>query len=420
MDPHMTALRLAHDEASQIFEDDGMRHARCCVQTTVDGPMNSNVVFDYLNKGAANAIFKVQPWDKVSSLTPFLIVDAARDHGPPNTATVIDRQHLIGLVLRVPRGFPKHLTSLEIVHGFEQAVRPLFLPGTYETVAQAPASTSGLASCTAIAVQLHHDLSKYLMDPEAVLLLPDVMKHLYTRVEKGTFVHTLPRTCWGILLPDMSPSQGRSITLEIKPKWLAQSPNAPPEALRCRTCAMQVAIPKSRHTYICPLRLLHGDSTSLRPWAHTMVMHQLDRTTGDLGEPPSKVVISSIIEGLLDYLTVGDGLDLLQHLLKLQNTLDPRGILCRPQDESGSLLFDHNLRLAMTLRDCSLFIKISYNASGVTEMISKLGDLDFKSAEKLMDWKNKEHQLLLKNSYTTADGPSCWLERVSKVEKAWV
>jgi inositol-pentakisphosphate 2-kinase len=406
MDPDMTI-----NEASRICDDSGMRHARCCAQTTVDGPVDTNtlVTFDYLNKGAANVIFKIEPWDQAPSAPPFLFVDPLRDQDPAYAATLVDRQHVTDRVLRVPRGGPKHLTSLEIVHGFEQAVRPLFLPGTYEMVAKAP------ASCTITTVQLNHDFSKYLMDHAAVLLLPDVMKHLYARVEEGTFVNTLPRKCWGILLPDMSPSQGRSITLEIKPKWLVQSPNAPLEAARCRTCAMQVSMPKNRDTYICPLHLLHGDSTSLRPWAYIMVMRQFDSTTSSSGGPPSRLVTSSIIEGLLAYLTVGDGLDLLQHLSHLQSTLDPQGVLCRPQEEAGSLLFDHNLRLAMTLRDCSLFIKISYDVSGVTDMTSKLGDLDFKSAEKLMDWRDKETQLLIENSYTAAGGPKCWLERVETI-----
>jgi inositol-pentakisphosphate 2-kinase len=407
MDSHMTAVRLAHNETSEDFEDDALRRVRCCVQTAVDGTGNSLVTFDYLNKGAANVVFKIQPWHPVLSASPFLFVDPLRDDDSTSAATLLDRQQPMDRVLRVPRGGPKHLTSLEILHGFEQAVRPLFLPGTYEMVAEA--SVPGLASCT---VQLDHDLSKYLMDHEGVLLLPDVMKHLYTRVERGTFVNTLSRECWGILLPDMSPSRGRSITLEIKPKWLAQSPNAPPEAVRCRTCAMQVSIPKSRDTYICPLQLLHGDSTSLRPWAHVNVMRQFDSTTGSFGELPSRLVISAITEDLLAYLTVGDGLDLLLHLSKLQNTLDPRGVLCRPQEEAGSLLFDRNLRLAMTLRDCSLFINVSYDASGVTDMICKLGDLDFKSAEKLPDWTDKEKQLLVENSYIAAGGPNCWLERV--------
>jgi inositol-pentakisphosphate 2-kinase len=133
------------------------------------------------------------------------------------------------------------------------------------------------------------------------------------------------------------------------------------------------------------------------------------------GEPPAPVVTSAIAKALLDYVTVGDGITLLQHLLNLQSSLDPRGVLCRPQADTGT--FDDNLRLAMTLRDCSMFIKISYNTAGVTAIESKLGDLDFKSAEKIVDWMDKEKQLLQDSSYTKSvkEGPICWLQRVQGV-----
>jgi inositol-pentakisphosphate 2-kinase len=122
-------------------------------------------------------------------------------------------------------------------------------------------------------------------------------------------------------------------------------------------------------------------------------------------------VISALIKALVDYLTVGDGLILLQHLLHLQSSLDPRGVLCRLDADAAS--FDYNLRLAMTLRDCSLFIKIAYNTADVVGIESKLGDLDFKSAEKIVDWMDKERQLLQDGAYTVgaSQAPICWLQR---------
>jgi inositol-pentakisphosphate 2-kinase len=64
-----------------------------------------------------------------------------------------------------------------------------------------------------------------------------------------------------------------------------------------------------------------------------------------------------------------------------------------------------------------MFIKISYNTAGVTAIESKLGDLDFKSAEKIVDWMDKEKQLLQDSSYTKSvkEGPICWLQRVQGV-----
>ena len=396
----MTEIQLTGDEIRHLSEELGDASTRCCVRRTTGAPTASHVTFEYLNKGAANIIFKIQSWTPNTSATTFSFIDVMRQGKLSFKATKMDHQYLMRHVVRVPRGGQKHLSSMEIIHGYEHAIRPLFLPGKYKTLGKATGSRS--SSDTPITVQLSRDLTKHLMDHEAVLLLPEVMSHLYTRVEKGTFANTVPRVCWGILLPNMSPTPGQSITLEIKPKWLAQSPNAPSGALRCRTCAMQVSVPKNRDSYICPPQVLHGDSKTLRPWANATVKRHFGSQT------PSQTVVSAMVEGIVAYLTVGDGVELLRHLLQLQSTLDPQGILCRPQH--GSELFDHNLRLAMTLRDCSLFIKISYNASGMTGIESKLGDLDFKSAEKIVDWMDKEKQLLKEGAYTTPSGPPCWIE----------
>ncbi|KAG9193723.1 inositol-pentakisphosphate 2-kinase [Alternaria panax] len=388
----MVSIPLTQDETKHLSEDQGNARTRCCLQATAPSATGSQVTFDYLNKGAANVIFRIRP-EPSSSAKRFQFVDVSPKDKLSGVATPVTHQSLMGTVLRVPRGGQKHLSSEQILHGFEHAIRPLFLPGTRTKI------------------QLDRDLTKHLMDHEGVLLFPDVMDHLYTRVEKLTFANTQSRRkCWGILLPDMSPTPGQSITLEVKPKWLAQSPNAPPKAIRCRTCAMNVSVPKKRDNYICPLQLLHGNSSSLQPWSQTTVMRQFEG-----GKPPSPVVTSAIAKALLDYVTIGDGITLLQHLLNLQTSLDPRGVLCRPQVDSAT--FDNNLRLAMTLRDCSLFIKIAYNTAGVTGIESKLGDLDFKSAEKIVDWMDKEKQLLRDGSYTKnmKEGPMCWLQRVQGV-----
>jgi inositol-pentakisphosphate 2-kinase len=384
----MVAIRLTQDEMQHLLEDQGDTLTRCCLRMTTATPAGSHVNFDYLNQGAANVIFKIRP-EPSTGTTGFYFFDVLSKDKLSGVATSVAYRQLKDKVLRVPRGGQKHLSSLEIIHGYEHAIRPLFLPGTHSKNQQ------------------DRDLTKHLMDHEGVLLFPDVMSHLYTRVEKLTFANTPSRRkCWGILLPDMSPTPGQSITLEVKPKWLAQSPNAPREAIRCRTCAMNISVPKRRDNYICPLQLLHGNSTSLLPWSQTKLSRQFDGQVR-----PSPTVISAIVKALVDYLTVGDGLTLLQHLLHLQSSLDPRGVLCRPDADPAS--FDYNLRLAMTLRDCSLFIKIAYNTAGVAGIESKLGDLDFKSAEKIVDWMDKEKQLLQDGSYTVSvsQAPMCWLQR---------
>lgn len=73
----------------------------------------------------------------------------------------------------------------------------------------------------------------------------------------------------------------------------------------------------------------------------------------------------------------------------------------------------YGLRLAMTLRDCSLFMRIPYVDNLPIE--AKLGDLDFKSSDKLEDWYQKEEALVNGGWYVNvedgmAGGPSgCWV-----------
>ncbi|KAF1943676.1 hypothetical protein EJ02DRAFT_453163 [Clathrospora elynae] len=407
--PHaiMTTIRLTPEEEKHICDETAMK-ARCCV-ARMDAPEEYLVTFEFLNKGAANVVFKLHPWSPISSITPCLFIDF--DSGS-KAARPVHRQHVINQVVRVPRGLSKHLSSEEIIDGFEHAIRPLFLPGNHETVSMTsvPRTNSG-TSVQKASIPIDQDFTKHLMDHQGVLLLPEVMEHLVNESKEDTFGNSGPGRCLGILLPDMSPLPGRSITLEIKPKWLSQSPNAPVNAVRCRTCAMQVTVPKNRETYVCPLRLVHGGSTSLRSWAHTMVTRQFG---GHAHNSSTEPVISSIISALLDYLTAGEGRDLLRHLLKLQNALDAQGVLCRPPKGP---LFDYNLRLAMTLRDCSLFVQVPYDAAAgraiKSQITSKLADLDFKSAEKIEDWTDKERKLLDDGTYTAAsNGVDCWLKRV--------
>ncbi|KAH7377671.1 inositol-pentakisphosphate 2-kinase [Pyrenochaeta sp. MPI-SDFR-AT-0127] len=392
---------------------------RCCIKGTDDAPKDSLITFEYLNKGAANVVFKIHPWSPGSAKTAFLIVEIAFDG---LTGTPVPYQEVANQVLRVSRGRHKHLPGEVIIHGFETDIRPLFVSGQITTlVANNNDSSAPSASVTQVPITLpRHDLGQHLMDHQGLVLLQDAMAYLISKTEANTFEKesgekSPVRTRLGILLPDMSPASGASITLELKPKWLLQSPNAPRGAVRCRTCAMQVANPKDRQTYLCPLRLVAGNKEDLISWAHHTVGQQFSAAADVSADPPPQHLVSSIIDHLLKYITNGDGRALLHHLRFLQKELDPQGALYRdsmyPKD-----LFDHNLRLAMTLRDCSLFIKVPYNAEGAiaSQISSKLGDLDFKSAEKIVDWTQKELSLQAEQMYTKdiEDDLDCWFPRI--------
>lgn len=155
----------------------------------------------------------------------------------------------------------------------------------------------------------------------------------------------------GTLVPDMS-SDARSMGIEFKPKWLLQSPSAPAGSKRCRTCALRAmkaaATPvrfestsaRDGEGGFCPLNLVSGDREKV-----STVVEQL---------------LSSEKYSDLDRMRVGDQLmrwlpksGLLLRLRELQQTLDPEGVLEADLEAQGFLT-------AMTLRDCTLFLKVRF------------------------------------------------------------
>lgn len=96
----------------------------------------------------------------------------------------------------------------------------------------------------------------------------------------------------------------------------------------------------------------------------------------------------------------------------LQAQLDAKGVL----GHSSCPDCDHRLRLAMTLRDCSLFIRIPW-ADPNAPIEAKLGDLDFKSHGKMGDWLEKEEGLLHGGWYMDLKSgmQQCWIAQGWKI-----
>ncbi|KAF1840075.1 uncharacterized protein K460DRAFT_296773 [Cucurbitaria berberidis CBS 394.84] len=415
MDANYTESLLADDQKAH-FRTFPNGTTICCLRAFDGAPRDALVRFEYLGKGAANVVFKIHRWEYDYTHAGTFLFLSVRDQKDGLAAAGIPSEMVANQVLRVARGRPKHLNCDDIVSGFEESVEPIFAPGILKAL-EIDETFEGAVKLRQAEIQLGDDFRKHLMDLKRVALFPGTLAYLASLTERNTVTmgrfkseQFLALRNMGILLPDMSPVSGVSITLEIKPKWLIQSPSAPKDAVRCRTCAMQVAIPKGRENYICPLRLVHGSAADLSSWARDIVASQFGDVADVLRDPQKEQLVSSMVRRLIDYLTTGDGLLLLLHMQFLQGRLDPQGIIVQEQMQLR-FVFDHNLRLAMTLRDCSLFILIPYAAE--SPITSKLGDLDFKSEKKFDDWREKEEMLLKGDMYTkTADGPDCWLLRV--------
>lgn len=175
----------------------------------------------------------------------------------------------------------------------------------------------------------------------------------------------------GTLLIDMRADPLRNeIAFEFKPKWLVQSPTAPRNSRRCRTCAL--AAMRGKDAGFCPLDFVSDDRNSIG--------RAVDAIPSLRNEPiwvrqrAGDVIVSSGI---------------LPQLKDLQRKLDPTGVLkFRENEVPGDFL------VATTLRDCTMYVKIGVEDEGVG--MARLGDLDIKKPKegKLKYWKDVEQRLI--------------------------
>jgi inositol-pentakisphosphate 2-kinase len=185
---------------------------------------------------------------------------------------------------------------------------------------------------------------------------------------------------YAMLIQDMSPRQGQ-LGLEFKPKWLAQSPIAPPKALRCRTCAREAYrnSQKARQGEdipppVCPLGLVDPDARTRQvticqltprwPWAAQSALLDALKTDG-----------------------------ILEKLRGLQEQLDP-----------GNAMFespgDKDFGLAMTLRDCTCFVRMTPDRNGAVWRVEiALADLDEKNWEAKQEYWQESHTTLVENKF---------------------
>lgn len=173
----------------------------------------------------------------------------------------------------------------------------------------------------------------------------------------------------------MSPPPGSPCTtLELKSKWLAQSPTAPSGATRCRTCALSASRSAQREA-ICPLDLVSNEQTD--------VVRTVRRLTES--QPPTGLDAEHVVNATVAYLLDSQ---ILHRLRELQTQLDPSGVLAVPEDAE----VPSDLLKAMTLRDCTLFLRVD----GEGRVEGRLADLDLKlgTREKVEYWRGVERELV--------------------------
>lgn len=187
----------------------------------------------------------------------------------------------------------------------------------------------------------------------------------------------------GMLVENMTLHPGGTC-IELKPKWLLQSPSAPLNATSCRTCALRamrqhVEPKKELNLEWCPLDLVEGTEKEIR--------HIVDLITSvtDCRTRQPETLLKQQMVALIKHES------LLPNLRNLQRTLDPGGIRSILQSEG----IPETFLIATALRDCTLFFRDSTQAGSANALVMKLGDLDIKEpvADKVQHWHNIELEL---------------------------
>ncbi|KAI8155814.1 hypothetical protein K4K54_008421 [Colletotrichum sp. SAR 10_86] len=214
----------------------------------------------------------------------------------------------------------------------------------------------------------------------------------------------------------MRPRPGER-AVEFKPKWLAQSPSAPPKANTCRCCALA-----SKKYY-----------DANKPQTANKPNHKVEgdeKTSDDKGKGKAKAKINSPIKeqrlspdnypcplwldpervtppgkesiraaAIKKIFKDDENYARLYELLKQKPTLkllkqhqlskDPLGPLRRKKD-----ITDVDYGIAMTLRDCSLFVryrmKKEKKKDGTVKELNEVDDASFEAKLADLDWKNIE------------------------------
>ncbi|KAL8934489.1 MAG: hypothetical protein Q9216_005889 [Gyalolechia sp. 2 TL-2023] len=342
---------------------------------------NSPIDIHYFAEGAANVVFIL--YSKRGICT------RDEDFGEPGTTTKdgvprIDSR-LKGKLLRLRKDLSFIAPAEDSNRHFEEQIKHLF-----------PAES--------LVEQLLCNVT-----PEFVIKCNEELRTLEghgLRPEKRLGVYLAENEPYATAVTDMR-SDDQHASCEFKPKWLAQSPSAPPDSKRCRTCALRAMRATKdaqlpHRTEICPLTLVDGNQDHLSS--------ALARVLGR-----SKGAPLNLLDFAQQLLLFFEDSPLLGLLRDLQVEKDPKGIL--EADPS-----DTDFMTAMTIRDCTLFLKIPNQEGTKAQIEARLGDLDLKTPDgnKAEYWRKTEQQLIDEGWYTATerdtlskaeDDPVCLLSR---------
>jgi len=313
----------------------------------------------YLAEGAANVIYTVQVL------------------GPEEL-----QRHDHCCVLRMRKALPFTKPCTEAMEDFENCIQPLFSHHPSLLMKQA----------------LYKLTREMVM--EADQELRDLDHHHHHSSSKGNkgrdhhrrhvYLPSYEEEQYGILMPNLQ-KPGTDRLIEFKPKWLVQSPSAPQDARRCRTCALNAMRRHSAKTKgrgdsgFCPLDLLSEDDRVMEK-AVAHIWRPMDQGLLDVFAREFRTKVQPALRHL-------QLLQLEHSFVGLDHFRDP-----------GALDFS----IAMALRDCSAFLVIDQPSRSGKEDVEitdvKFADLDLKSPDggKVEKWAAMEEELIRGHWYLAA------------------
>ena len=324
--------------------------------------MDDGVQLVYLGEGAANVVYRILPLDP--SISSDLNFESYGPNTPPPTE--IEPLHvdpnLEGRLVRLRKRTSSTTPVADSQNHFENSIKPLF---PFENLVQ----------------QVLFRPSKGLLRDCNVRLRE--MEKKGARPAKRHGVYLAEDEMYGMLVTDMSRNDDSCRFFEFKPKWLVQSPSAPQKSIRCRTCALR-AMKKGARPSFCPLDLM--DKDRITP-AVCCIMGLDPRRRKEYSDLEKETLVR-----IRDFLLKDP---LLRRLKQLQTSKDPNGVL-------EANVISPDFLAAMTLRDCTLYLKV-----GQTSIDARLGDLDLKTGKgKAEYWRSLERQLIDGRWYTATENGS--------------
>lgn len=295
------------------------------------------VRLQYLAEGSANIVYHIIQSQTTSYFSPSSSElpsygsntpppTEIEDDGTDITQWMISNEQLEGKLLRLRKDVGYGTGYEETIQNFNTLIRPLFEPE--ELVDQL---------LVKLPVGLVETLNEQLKKDEQNVI------DKYRRPAWRHGVYLSSNEPYGLLVTDMTANSfqhSRRATMatlvELKPKWLVQSPSAPANARRCRTCALR-DMREHNATY-------RPDGNVNRPCPLLLVSEKFEDLYRVAGCIKTSVNQTRLARALYRHKT-------LLGLKRLQERVADVGLHGPPETSQ-------DLSIAMTLRDCSAFVKV--------------------------------------------------------------